>query len=179
LLASKEGAKLEGTQMQVGKVVLACALLVGTSIAYAGEKANWSGSNEDQVILSELTSNVPSQNGHVIKQIAETWTHHSKTDPMFEGATAVGVEHQDINNGNIIVRGYGTSTVKGGDQLSYSWEGSGTISAEQEVTGKGRFTWTGGTGKFQKIKGGGTYTCKAGPKMPFKCDWSSEGEVGS
>jgi hypothetical protein len=68
---------------------------------------------------------------------------------------------------------------KGGDQLSYSWEGSGTISPQQEVAGKGSFTWTGGTGKFQHIKGGGSYTCKAAPNVPFKCDWLSQGEMGS
>ena len=114
--------------MKVSKPALAFALLVCTSIAYAGEKANWSATYEDLVVLSELTSNVPDQSGHVIKQIAETWTHHSKTDPMWEGATAVGVEHQDINNGNVTVHGYGTSTVKGGDKVSFSWQGSGIIS---------------------------------------------------
>jgi hypothetical protein len=120
--------------MKASKPVVALALLVCTSIAYAGKKANWSSTYEDLVVLSELTSNVPGQSGHVIKQIAETWTHHSKTDPMWEGATAVGVEHQDINNGNVTVHGYGTSTVEGGDKLSFSWQGSGIISPQQELT---------------------------------------------
>jgi hypothetical protein len=55
--------------MKASKPALAFALLVCTSIAYAGEKANWSGTYEDLVVLSELTSNVPDQSGHVIKQI--------------------------------------------------------------------------------------------------------------
>jgi hypothetical protein len=40
--------------MKASKPALAFALLVCTSIAYAGEKANWSGTYEDLVVLSEL-----------------------------------------------------------------------------------------------------------------------------
>jgi len=39
---------------------------------------------------------------------------------------------------------------------------------------EGKFEWTGGTGKFQNIKGGGAYTCK-GSTTGNECNW--EGEV--
>ena len=54
-------------------------------------KASYSGVNKDVRVLSELTSMVPGREGHVIKQITETWKYTSP-NKEFDGALGIAVE---------------------------------------------------------------------------------------
>ena len=58
-------------------------------------KASYSGVNKDVQILSELTSAVPGREGHVIKQITETWKYTSP-NTEFDGALGIAVDQQEI-----------------------------------------------------------------------------------
>ena len=94
--------------MQAYKLALASALLLGTSVAYAGEKASYSGVNKDVQVLSELSSTVPGQEGHVIKQITETWKYTSP-NKEFDGALGIAVDQQEIVGDQLSHKGYAMS----------------------------------------------------------------------
>jgi hypothetical protein len=64
-------------------------------------------------------------------------------------------------------RGYRSVTVLGGDQSFAAYEGVTKTVAKSggppEVTFQGKWWYTGGTGRFTGIKGGGTYTGQLTP----------------
>jgi hypothetical protein len=56
-------------------------------------------------------------------------------------------------NGSLTGSGTGTETFKGGDTTNYTWEEGPT---------EGTYKYTGGTGKYKGVSGGGTYKLYAG-----------------
>ena len=159
--------------MPVRKSAFASALLLiaSTSLTYAAEK-NYSGQNKEVQILSELSAEAPGEPGHVIKQITETWKYVSP-DPEFNGALGLAIEQQDIVNGQINQHGYGMSRSTNGDETYFTFQSIGKLDG-QKVSGSGTWTWTGGTGSFKGVKGGGTYNYNAGPGVPFSYEWSGK-----
>lgn len=133
----------------IGLIILAfCMCTIGNAVA--AEKIT--GRNVKHNVKWEKIE-VGDEEGHVVA-IYENKGVHSRTD----GKTFVYWEcgNLDINlktgvgSGN----GYGTHTDKDGDKTYFTWEG--------KIAGKGiwkgTWTYTSGTGKFEGIKGGGTFT---------------------
>jgi hypothetical protein len=140
----------------------------------AAEKVN--GVNKDIKVLSEVSSVVSDKPGHTFKQITETWKSTGSSDLANFSATAA--VQQDAVGGDAKVRGYGTGHTADGDLSYFSWEGTSKAVPKEggafEVTGSGTFTWLGGTGKYQKLSGHGTYTCKGNNQTGVECPWESE-----
>jgi hypothetical protein len=154
-------------------ILLASCVIFSSLPASAADKVN--GLNKDVQVLSEVNSVIPDKPGHSFKQITETWKSTGSGDLANFLATAV--EQQDVIGGDITVKGYATGHHASGD-LSYAgWEGTSKVVPKQggafEFTGGGKFEWLGGTGKFQKISGQGTYTCK-GNQAGVECAWEGE-----
>ena len=118
-------------------------------------KASYSGVNKDVQVLSELTSTVPGQEGHVIKQITETWKYTSP-NKEFDGALGIAVDQQEIVGDQLTQKGYAMSRSTNGDETYFTFQS---------------------TGKFKGIKGGGPFTYKAGPNLPLSFEWSGEAEM--
>jgi hypothetical protein len=148
------------------------ALILGTS-AYAAEKVN--GQNRDYQTLSEVSSVVPGHPEQTIKQYSTTFKIINASNPMLNG-TSLEVGQQEINGTNNNIHGYGTTlSSNGSDQTYWSFSGAFQVNG-QDMNGSGTFQWTGGTGKFKNIKGGGQFACEFGPKAKNGCDWSGQPE---
>jgi hypothetical protein len=122
-----------------------------------------------------LTSAVPGQEGHVIKQITQTWKYTSP-NKEFDGALGIAVDQQDIVGDQLTQKGYAMSRSTNGDETYFTFQSTGKLSG-QELSGSGTWQWTGGTGKFKGVKGGGPFTYKAGPNLPLSFEWSGEAEM--
>jgi hypothetical protein len=87
------------------------------------------------------------------------------------------VRHCNGNNGgDTMTQVYGTAHNANGDLSYFCWEGTSKVTPKEggafEITGNGKFNWLGGTGEYQKISGGGTYTCK-GNQTGVECPWKA------
>jgi hypothetical protein len=160
-------------EMQTKTVLLAgCIALVGLPVN-AAEKV--SGVNSDLQVVSEVNAAIPDKPGHTFKQLAVTWKASGSSELANFWASAV--EQQDNVGGDTKSKGYGTGHLANGELAYFSWEGTTKAVPKEggafELTGSGTFTWLGGTGKYQKISGGGTYTCK-GDQKGVQCPWEGE-----
>jgi len=80
----------------------------------------------------------------------------TSSDPLFNGAKITYWGTSDLQNGNGPQKGYWCNERTDGDRDWGTFEGKVTASGQQ-VTMEGTFKFTGGTGKFKGITGGGTY----------------------
>src|SRR5262249_44859374 len=91
--------------------------------------------------------------------------------------SATSVVQQDVLGGDIRARAYGTNHHANGDLSYVSVEGTSKITTKEggafELNGSGTFKWIGGTGKYQKLSGDGTYSCK-GNQTGTECHWEGE-----
>lgn len=82
-------------------------------------------------------------------------------DPDCESWEGLDYGQSDSIAGNGSHRGYSVNTYKNGDKTYGKWEGTHqTIIKEGgawELNYEGKHQYTGGTGKFRNIKGGGAY----------------------
>jgi hypothetical protein len=148
------------------------ALIIGTS-AYAADKVT--GQNRDYQNLSEVSSVVPGHPEQTMKQYSATFKIINASNPLLNG-TSLEVGQQEINGTNNHIHGHGTTlSANAPDQTYWSFDGMFQISG-QDMNGSGTFQWTGGTGKFKNIKGGGQFACDFGSKAKNGCDWSAQPE---
>jgi hypothetical protein len=116
------------------------------------------GQSTDQIAISP--DNVPN---HVLYQHKRKDTTTS-SDPDFNNTEWMLYEQGDDVAGSESHRGYFTHFFKSGDVIYGKYEGThkGTVKEGEtwEGTSEGKSQYTGGTGKYKNIKGGGTYNCK-------------------
>jgi hypothetical protein len=134
--------------------------------ANAAEKV--SGVNKDYQVLSTVSSAIPDKPGHTFRQIVQTWKATGSSDLANFLGTAV--LQQEAIGGDTKTRGYGTGRTANGDLSYFSLEGTSKVTPKEgaafEVNGSGTFKWLGGTGKYQKLSGDGTYSCGAIRRVP-------------
>ena len=65
----------------------------------------------------------------------------------------------EINGNNARDRGVGVSTTDTGDKFFTPYQGTSTVKDGAFQTGKGTWTFSGGTGKLKGLKGKGSYSC--------------------
>jgi hypothetical protein len=82
---------------------------------------------------------------------------------------AVTTLSNDVIGDATIWRGYGVATMDSGDKFFMSYQGAGERKQGVFVRNKGTWSFTGGSGKLNGIKGEGTYTC-----TPSGCDFEGE-----
>jgi hypothetical protein len=142
-----------------------------TFAAYAAAE-KWQGQTRGYQILSEVSSPVPGQEGHALKQYSTAFQLINTTNPALSGIS-LQVSHEEIVGNDIAAKGYATTKSSNGMEIYWSFSGTGKV---KEGTYQGTFQWTGGTGKFKNLKGNGEYSCKFGPDTMNGCDWSSQAE---
>lgn len=83
------------------------------------------------------------------------------SDPDFGSSEDLEYGQSDTIAGNGSHRGYSVNTYKNGDKTYDKWEGTHKTIVKEggawETNVEGKFQYTGGTGKFKNIKGGGAY----------------------
>ncbi len=119
---------------------------------------------------------IPQAQGHMIMltQTKGTNTSTNKSGYM-DGAEVVISEILDLNQGNGPHQGYVTQTMSNGDETVTSFEGkvTTTMTAEDRpnTTMKGSWKKVSGTGKYQGIKGSGTYAGYFTSEKDYVIDW--------
>ena len=126
-------------------------------------------------VASQSASSVPDQADHVLA-LAVIPTKQTCTDPLWNGATMTYCATSDTVAGNGIQRGYFTNERAGGDRDYGSFEGKLTAAGDS-VTVEGTWQHTGGTGKFAKIKGNGTYKARMTSPVDVEGAWSGNYEL--
>jgi hypothetical protein len=88
----------------------------------------------------------------------------TNSDPDFGSSESLEYGQSDSVAGNGSHRGYSVGNYKNEDKTYAKWEGTHKTTVKEggvwEVIFEGKFQFTGGTGKFKNIKGGGVYKGK-------------------
>jgi hypothetical protein len=127
------------------------------------------------------TMSVGNTEGHVMSLLRSTGTNAATGEPKFmDGAQAENSSFSDLVLGNGPHNGYLTLTVDG-NSVFVEWKGTvTTVPGEKEplTSFAGTYVWTGGTGEYAKISGGGTYKGHFTSKTAYTADWAGEYSIG-
>ena len=130
-------------------------------------------------VVSQTVMPIGDHPGHEIGVIRHLEFDNSSTAD-FDAIAYDVVETTDYTAGNGTHRGYRVSIVPGEDRLSSAYEGTTRAvtrpGAAPDITFEGKWWFTGGTGKFRGITGGGTYKGQAGP-AGVTWEWQGDYEV--
>jgi hypothetical protein len=115
---------------------------------------------------------------HILSLAKSVGTDSSATPGGFmDGAASVNYSVGDLVNGNGHQFGYVVFT-KGADTVYVKWEHdlTTTMSADgkPQMTFKGTFTYTGGTGQYKGIQGNGTFTGAFTSPTEWMADWQGD-----
>jgi hypothetical protein len=161
--------------MQTKAILLASCIVLFGLPANAAEKA--SGVTSGYQTVSTLNSAIPDKAGHSVRQVVQTYKSTGSSD--LANFSATNVAQQDVLGGDIKGRAYGINQHANGDLSYVSAEGTTKITPKEggafELIGSGTFKWIGGTGKYQKLSGDGTYSCK-GTQAGTECQWEGEAQ---
>ena len=150
----------------VSTVVLFIFGFVMIDSAFAGEKVKWHGTG-----ITTVWENIEIGEGHVVGIFKSNQIYINETTGEKQSSVSIGVMEINPKMKQISGHGYGISFYKDGSKTLRTWEG--------KAVGKGHMkgTWTvvGGTGKWEKATGGGTWDSFA--VAPQHSYYEVEGEV--
>ena len=140
--------------------VLMCGLVMMMATA-ASAQTKFSGSQTCTKPDPTYTIPVGDSGDHVISLTKDKckWTRGQIAGVQLKEDTDTIVS-EDINATTALDRGWGVTLLANGDTAFIKFEGTTTIRSDVALTGRGTWTFTGGTGKLTGIKGKGTYTGK-------------------
>ena len=149
-------------------VVLFICGIATIDCALAGQKMKWHGTG---VTTKWEQIEVGDEEGHVVAISEAKQVFINETTG--EKSVSNSINNLDINpkTGQGTVRGYGVSTFPNGDKLIRAHEGK--IVGKGQM--KGTFTYIKGTGKYEGVKGGGTWhSFSLAPQVTY---YEVEGEM--
>ena len=161
--------------------LFACSLLVALALpsSVSAETHKISGTAKVMAVLSQTMMSVGDKPGHEAGLIRHLELDNS-ADPDFNNIEYDVVETIDYIAGNGTHRGYRVSTAAGGNNVYSAYEGTTKVAvrpgAVPDITFEGKWWFTGGTGKFQGVTGGGNYKGQATPSG-VTWEWQGEYEV--
>jgi hypothetical protein len=97
-------------------------------------------------------------------------------DPNWKDTTITYWGTADLHNGNGPQRGYWVNNHADGDQDWGTFEGK-IITSGGQTTMEGTWRYTGGTGRFASIRGGGTYKGNLPSANQVENSWTGEYEL--
>ncbi len=154
------------TQLRRGVVgVIAAFVVVSMSFsAQAGEKKKIMATNKQGPPISRTVVSPGDDPKHELTLTIRRDTTTS-SDPDFNETEQIVYEQSDSVEGTGTHRGYFRRLFKNGDTGYGPYEGTHKTTVKEdgsrETTWEGTYKFTGGTGKFKNVKGGGTYRGKA------------------
>lgn len=160
--------------------LLICLILIftlGLTTAIAQEKIKVSGKHT-LATIEQTAINVGDTEGHMITLGEFEGSNVSTGEKKFmDGAMDVGMTFSDMVMGNGSHQGYGTMSLNG-DAIIWKHQGKSvtTLSPKGQpvTTVEGSFTWINGSGKFENMKGSGTYKGTYISKTIVVLDWEGE-----
>jgi hypothetical protein len=150
---------------------VAAVLALVTSTALA-EKKSVTYTNQMGPVLSRTSAIPGDRPDHEIVQ-ATRQDMTTSPDPDWNAVPAINYGQSDLVGGSGTVSGYAVRTHKNGDKTFYSYLGKIWVVTEEGAKltmGEGTVELIGGTGKFAKAKGSGTWTSGKGGMAVIKMD---------
>lgn len=138
-----------------------CRITFGTFINPSGRKKAIAGTDNYVRTLSQTVSSPEDTAHHFLVQ--QVIVHETRsTDPDFDKVTATVYEQTDSVRDKGTHRGYRIQCHANGDKTFVKYHGTHQLAKNQERPHKvhieGVWEFTGGTGRFSEIKGGGNYS---------------------
>jgi len=146
--------------------LVALVALVTLSLAFpaaAKEKKIVSGTGSSAAVSTVYSVYPGDSRDHEIRYLIRTDTHTSG-EPEWDGATSVIYSLSDQDGPNGTHSGYQIFTHTNGDKSFAKFSGKQSkqpaAGGSFEIHFEGSFEWTGGTGKFEYMRGSGSYKGK-------------------
>ncbi len=135
--------------------------IANIDIAIAGE--NYKAHGTSYTVKWEQIE-VGDEEGHIIGITESKQFYFNETTGEKHPSTSVGIMDINTKTGQASGSGYGVSIDKDGDKTFRTWEGK----AVGKGHWKGTYSYVKGTGKFEGIKGGGTWdSYSVDPKLSY------------
>jgi hypothetical protein len=153
-------------------------VVLGTALALAPlAQAQTKISGTVQCAKPDKEFNLPveGEQGHVyaISRGTCSWTKPMEIAGT-KTKTDVLTNYDEITGDTAQGHGDGVGTLENGDQFRVRVEGKTVLKNAAPVSSGGKWKFVGGTGALKTVKGGGTYTCKAGADGGMVCDVSGD-----
>jgi len=160
---------MKGLRKRVQLVLLVAVLsLAMMAITAEAAKVRITGTNQMGQTASRsilYPTDVPK---HEMHQFFRTDNCIKSSDPDYVGAKHSVYEQVDRIGGKGSEKGYFVDTLKNGDQVWGDFEATYTMTPKEkggfELTGNGKGSWNGGTGKFNNVKGSFTFGINVTPE---------------
>jgi len=158
-------------------VCFVLALVLGVANLSAQETTKISGkitatyTNQDSIVVGDII-------GHVLfMSTSEGKNVNTGEHAFMDGAQIVNMSYSDLIQGSGVHNGYVNFT-RNGDAIYAKWEGKVTTVQTAEgapaTSFEGNLTYTKGTGKFENIKGNGTFKGKFISKTEYFVEWQAD-----
>ena len=162
-----------------GCVILACVLLAGS--LYAEPMTKVAGKMTMEITEVDSLAIADTEGHHMFLQVYEGTNANTGDNEFLAGATIHNISFSDMVQGNGFHQGYCEFTKDGGTTFA-KWKGKITTTLAADSTMitsfEGEFSFISGTGKFESIQGGGTYTGGFTSKTTLTADWEGEYTLG-
>jgi len=141
------------------ELMVVCGLMAITAIPASGQ-TKFSGSQTCTKPDPNYTVAVDDRMNHVMSLTKDkcTWTKGELAGVQLK--VDDDTIWSDISGAAAVDRGYGVTQLANGDKAFVRFDGRTTLMNDAPVSGRGTWTFTGGTGKLKGLKGKGTYTGK-------------------
>lgn len=145
--------------------ILAFVIFIAVTFIFpvhSAEKKKFTFQTEVKANQSKYSVYLGDKKKHELTQDVSFRTATS-TNPDFNNVDVTNYGQSDSVAGTGSHRGYSFFNHKTGDKVYTKWEGTHKTTIKEdkswETNVEGKIEFIGGTGKFENIKGGGTYTC--------------------
>jgi hypothetical protein len=160
------------------KAVLGCGVVLLTAVTVSAQ-TKFPGAQTCEKPAPNYTVAVDDRPGHVMSLTKDKcrWTKGE-----IEGVQIKEDDDtiwSDINGTSARDRGYGVTVLANDDKAFVRFDGSTAIKNDAPVSGRGTWTFSGGTGKLKGITGKGTYAGKYSPDGTATFDIEGEYQVPS
>lgn len=160
----------------LGFLVLVCVLFTGS--LYAQTMTKVAGKMTLEIVSADSLAVGDAEGHRMFLQLYEGTNANAGENDFMDGATLRNTSFSDMAQGNGYHQGYIEFTKEGSSTFG-KWQGKITITDEDDGTKvtkfEGQFSFTGGTGEFEKIQGSGTYSGHFTSMTSITADW--EGEI--
>jgi hypothetical protein len=139
------------------RIVLVGICVFGATVL-AGAQDKISGSAQCSKPDVQQKVDIPDHPGHTmsISQFKCSWTKPMEVGGV-QDKDGLDSSVADTHGNSAHSHGYYVDNMANGDKAFVRWEGSDSM---KDGTSEGKWSYTGGTGKFKGIKGGGSYKGK-------------------
>ena len=156
-------------------LVLACVLVA--SSLYAEQPTKISGKITAEITRQDTVAVGDTEGHNMYLQVSDGTNSSTGEEGFMAGALIHNVAFADIVRGNGVHQGYVKFT-KGGSSAFAGWEGKVTTTLTSDSTSvishEGTFSYIGGTGRFENIKGGGKYSGRYTSTGGYVTEWQGE-----